>query len=159
MVTTHLLKDERVTFIESHSRSDLGNEFDTDIGMVTWPTFADVVQQGADNEKVGSINAVYQHRRIRCRITEVTIDCEAVIRVTLRAATNDGPLRKNWFPQAALIKRLDYLNRWATGEEEFNEQSTSFLRPWSRQRLGFGQAIKRGSLYARIVARSSNSNA
>jgi hypothetical protein len=127
MMTAHLLKDERVTFIETHSWSDLGNEFDTNIGVVTRPTFADVVQQGADNEKVGSINAVYQHRRIRCRLTEVTIDCEAVIRVTLRAATNDGPLRKNWFPQAALIKRLDHLNRWATGKEKLNEQAARFL--------------------------------
>jgi len=131
-MTTHLLKDERVTFIETHSWSDLGNEFDTNIGMVTRPTFADVVQQGADNEKVRPINAVYQRRGIRCRLTEVTVNCEAVIGVALRAATNDRPLRKNRFPQAALIKRLDHLNRWATGQEKFNEQSPSFLRPWSR---------------------------
>jgi hypothetical protein len=132
MVTAHLLEDERVGSVETHPWSNLGNEFDTNIGVVTRPTFADVVQQGADNEKVRPIDAVYQRRGIRCRLTEVTVNCEAVIGVALRAATNDGPLRKNWFPQTALIKRLDHLNRWATGQEKFNEQSTSFLGPWSR---------------------------
>ncbi|CAB4557798.1 unannotated protein [freshwater metagenome] len=132
MMTTHLLKDERVTFIETHSWSDLSNELDTNIGVVTRPTFADVVQQGADNEKVRPIDAVYQRRGIRCRLTEVTVNCEAVIGVALRAATNDRPLRKNWFPQAALIKRFNDLNSWATGEEKFNEQTASFLGPWSR---------------------------
>jgi hypothetical protein len=132
MMTTHLLKDECVTFIETHSWSDLGNELNTNIGMVAWPAFADVVQQGADDQKVWAINAINQRRGICRRFTEVTVNCEAVIGVALRAATNDGPLRKNWFPQTALIKRLDHLNRWATGQEKFNEQSTSFLGPWSR---------------------------
>jgi hypothetical protein len=132
MVTAHLLEDERVGSVETHPWSNLGNEFDTDIGMVTRPTFANVVQQGADDQKVWAINAINQRRGICRRFTEVTVNCEAVIGVALRAATNDGPLRKNWFPQTALIKRLDHLNRWATGQEKFNEQSTSFLGPWSR---------------------------
>jgi hypothetical protein len=132
MMATHLLKDECVTFIETHSWSDLGNELNTNIGMVAWPAFADVVQQGADDQKVWAINAINQRRGICRRFTEVTVNCEAVVSVALRAAPDDRPFGKNRFPESALIKRLDHLNRWATGEEEFNEQSTSFLGPWSR---------------------------
>jgi hypothetical protein len=49
MMTAHLLEDERVIFIESHSRSDLGNEFNADIGVIAGTALSDVVQQGADN--------------------------------------------------------------------------------------------------------------
>ena len=157
-MSTHLLQNQRVIRIETHPWSDLGNEPDPDIGMVAWATFTNVVQQGAHDQKVRTINAVYQRRGIRCRLTEVTIDRKAVIGVTLRAATDDRPLRKNRFPQAALIKRLDHLNRWATGEEKFNEQTARFFGPWSRQWFGFRQSIERCSLNARIVARGGNSN-
>ena len=127
MMTTHLLKDERVTFVETHPWSDLSNEFDSNIGVVTRPAFADVMQQGADDQKVWAINAINQRRGICRRFTEVTVNCEAVVGVALRAAPDDRPFRKNRFPEPALIKRLDDLNRWSTGEEEFNEQTTSFL--------------------------------
>ena len=89
MVTAHLLEDERVTFIESHPRSDLGNEFDANIGVVTRPAFADVVQQRADDQKIWTINTIHQLRGICRRLTEVTVNCEAVIRVALRAAPDD----------------------------------------------------------------------
>ena len=57
-MSTHLLQNQRVIRIEAHSRGNLRDEFNTDIGMVTWAAFTDVVQERSDNEKIGAINTI-----------------------------------------------------------------------------------------------------
>jgi hypothetical protein len=44
MVSTHLLKNRCVGIVESHTRCDLRNEFNADIGVIAWAAFTDVVQ-------------------------------------------------------------------------------------------------------------------
>ena len=69
MVATHLLKNQCVGSVETHAGGNLRNQFNADIGVIAWAAFADVMQECSNHQKVGTIDAINQRRRIRSGLT------------------------------------------------------------------------------------------
>jgi hypothetical protein len=159
MMTDHLLEHQSVLSIETHARADLGNEFDTHVGVIAWSALADVMQQRAHYEEVGAIDAIYERGSVRGRFAQMPINGEAVIGVALRSAPDDPPLGKDRFPESLLIESLHNLNGRSSGEEQFGEQTASLVRPGLWNRSSISQSPERGSINPGVGLCSRNRNA
>ena len=81
------------------------------VGVVARVALADVVEQGAEHEQVGPAHAVGQRGGVGRRLPEVPVDGEAVVGVALRAAAHRRPLGQQPHEDAALVERLEDVDR------------------------------------------------
>ena len=78
----------------------VSEQLDADLGVVARVALADVVQQGAEHQQVGTVGAGDQRRRRWRRLHEVPVDGEAVVGVALRLAAHRLPLGQHVHPEA-----------------------------------------------------------
>ena len=72
---------------------------------------AEVVEQGAEQQQVGPIDAVGQRGRVGRRLPQVPVDGEAVVRVALRSAAHGAPTRAGC-ARAGHAGRATRTRRW-----------------------------------------------
>ncbi len=85
-------QDFDVVRAESHARGHAPDEVDAHLRVVAGVPLADVVQQGADQQEVGSLDPVGQPCRQCGGLQEVPIDRIGVVGVALWLVADGGPL-------------------------------------------------------------------
>ena len=79
--------------------------------VVARVALADVVEQGAEHEQVGPVDAVGERGGVGGGLPQVPVDGEAVVGVALRAAAHGLPLGQQAHEDAALVERLEHVDR------------------------------------------------
>ena len=99
------------------------------VGVIARIALADVVQEGADEEEVGSADVADQHRRLRCGLHQVAIDGEAMEGVALRPVAHCGPFGQDAGDEVVLVERLHRRHRRRTGAEQRDQAFPGEVRP------------------------------
>ena len=81
------------------------------VGVVARVALAEVVEQRAEHEQVGPLDPVGERGGVGRRLPQVPVDGEAVVGVALRAAAHRRPLRQQAHEDAALVERLEHVDR------------------------------------------------
>ena len=118
MVAHQVDEDVDIGGRKSHTCRHGADHLDADGGVVAGEPFADVVQQGADEEQVGPFDVPGESGRQCGRLEQVPVDGEAVIRVALWLVAHGGPFGQEAHEQTVLVERLDLVHGGrALGEE------------------------------------------
>ena len=105
------------------------HELHADLGVVARIALADVVEQRAEHEQIGSVGARHERRGVGARLHQVPVDREAVVGVALGLAADRLPLGEHLHPQAHLVERLDHRDGAVPGEEQVDECPRARRRP------------------------------
>ena len=97
--------------------ADLADKVHPDDRVITRVTLAEIMEQSAEHEEVGSGNAVNELRCVRGGFPQVPVNGEAVVGVALRFGPIRFPLGKQPSKQLSLIERFKYTNRTVTFKE------------------------------------------
>ena len=111
----HVDQDGHIVRVEAHASSDTVDDLDADRGVVARKALADVVQQRADQQEVGSFDPVGQLGRQGGGLKEVTVDRVGVIGVALRLVAHCRPLGDQADEQPVLVERLDLVDGGPAG--------------------------------------------
>ena len=131
---------------EPHAGGDAVDDLDADRGVIAGEPLADVVQEGADEEEVGSFDRVGELGGQRGGFQEMTVDGEGVIGVALGLVADGGPLGDEPHQQAVLVERLDLVDGGAAEGEQVDEGGARLVRPRvARWRHAVGQAVQRSA--------------
>ena len=71
----------------AHSQADPANQLNSDDAVVAGVSLADVVKERPEHQQVGALDAIGNSRGFGCRLEQMTVDCEPVIGVALRATS------------------------------------------------------------------------
>ena len=97
--------------------------------MITRVPLADVVQERAEHQQVGSGDPIRQVRRVRSRLPQVPIDGEAVVGVALRLGPHRRPFGQQPGEEVTLVERLEHGNGTVTFEEQGDQLIGGSDRP------------------------------
>ncbi len=121
---------------EPEAGSDHTDDGDAGFGVIAGPAFADVVQQSAEQEQIGPVDAAGRRGRGRRCFDQVPIDGEAVVRVALRFAAYPFPFGQQPDEQADLVKSFHDRDRGRAGGQQGNQRVARRVRPWGRHGRG-----------------------
>jgi hypothetical protein len=103
------------------------------LAVIAGPAFADVVEQGADDEQVGAADPPDQGAgRHRC-LQQVPVHGVAVEGVALRPVAHHRPFGDELHPQPGLVEGLDGADGGGTGVEQADQGPAQFFGPWIRR--------------------------
>ena len=108
MLLDHGHQDLDVRRHETELRADGADEFHPHHGVIAGVPLAEVVEQRAEHEQVGSAHAVSELGRVRRGLPEMSIDREAVVGVALRTRTDRSPFGEQTRNEVALIERFQH---------------------------------------------------
>ena len=144
VVTDQVDQDVDIGGRKSHPCGHGSDHLDADGGVVAREPLADVVQQGADEEKVGTLDVPGESGGECGRLEQVPVDGEAVIRVALRLVAHGGPFGQQAHEQAVLVERLDLVDSGRALGQEVDESLARLVGPgvsWCGHAVG--QAVER----------------
>ena len=134
MVRDQLREHVDVGIVEADARSEAARDLDADARVIAFGALAEVVQQRAHHQEIGTVDPCRVARRVRGRLEEMPVDGEAVVRVVLRPRAHRFPLGQDPRPDAAVVERLDHGDRGRAREQQPDEQIARLGRPRLRQR-------------------------
>ena len=120
---------------ESHARDDAPRDLDAGVGVVAGKTLAEIVQERAEEEEVGSGDLAGQHARLRHTLEEVPVDGEAVERVALGPAAHGVPLGEVARDHAVAVEALEHRHQGVVRTEQREHGLARVLGP-RRARVG-----------------------
>ncbi len=130
---------------KSHPGRDAQHDLHADRSVVSRVALADVVEQGADEEKVRTLHPIGQAGGIGRRLEQVPVDRIGVIGVALRLVAHGGPLGDEAHEESVLIERFDVVDEGVPqGEQPY--QGPAGLGPPRFARIGHdvGQSVEGG---------------
>ncbi len=128
---------------EPHPAGDLASVLGADERVVAWVALADVVQQRADEQQVGTVDLAGVVGGVRRGLEQVPVDGEAMHRVVLCPAAHRVPFRDQRAQQPGEIERFEHRDGRSTGTEQRDESS----------RTSAGHGSGTGALSARSRSR------
>ena len=114
---------------QAEARPDLAEQRHPGRRVVARVALADVVEEGAEHEQVGPRHAVGELGRVGRGLPQVPVDGEAVVRVALRPAADRLPLGEQAHEDAALVERLQHVDRAVALLEQQHELRQRARRP------------------------------
>ena len=105
------------------------DEIDTDFGVISRVSLADVVEQCPEDEKVRSSHPCREAGRLCSCLPQMPVDGEPVVRIALRTSAIRRPLRKNLHPQTALVECFQNGNRIVPTQQQTDEIIDGTCRP------------------------------
>jgi hypothetical protein len=115
--------------VEPETRRNAMDEIDTDFGVISRVSLADVVEQCPEDEKVRPSHPCCEASRLSSRLPQMPVDGEPVVRIALRTRTIRRPLRKHLHPETALVDSFQNGNRIVSTQQQTDEIIDGTCRP------------------------------
>jgi hypothetical protein len=114
---------------ERHPRRDRVDDLRSHFGVVPRIALADVVQQRADEEQVGSRDITQELPGVHHRLQQVPVDGVGVESVPLRLAPHRPPLGQHPREEVVALERLDRVDEVRPRAEQAHQRLSGALRP------------------------------
>ena len=108
---------------------DIGNELDSDVGVVARVALSNVMEESSHNQEVWPLDVGHERRGLGGSLEQVTVDGEAVIGVPLGAAAARLPLRDQCGHETNLVKCLDHRYRRSAEQQQVGERRPHLASP------------------------------
>lgn len=113
----------------AHASTDRADVVDAHHGVVAGVALADVVEERADDEQVGSVDPTCERGGLHRGLHEVPWPTVSGGRRCAGVSSAPGPTRTQSYEEALLVECLDHGDRRRAGEEQPCEQLAGLRRP------------------------------
>ena len=117
------------------------DDFDPDCRVITGEPLPDVVQEGADEEEVGSFDRVGEFGSQRDSFQQMTVDGEGVVGVALGLVADGCPFRDEPDQQTVLVQGFDLVDGGMAESEQIDEGGPASPPPTGRPAEACGRPV------------------